>query len=52
MKLYDFTTTMTEDDAANLTADQAFMVEAGMLPKAKAIDIKANLIAPSAFALK
>lgn len=52
MKLYDFTTTMTEDDAANLTADQAFMVEAGMLPKAKAIDIKASLIAPSAFALK
>ena len=52
MKLYDFTPTMTEDDVANLTADQAFMVEAGMLPKPKAIDIKANLIAPSAFALK
>lgn len=52
IKLYDFTPAMTDDDVANLTADQAFMVEAGMLPKAKAINIKANLIAPSAFALK
>lgn len=52
IKLYDFTPAMTDDDVANLTADQAFMVEAGMLPKAKAIDVKANLIAPSAFSLK
>ncbi len=52
IKLYDFTPAMTDDDVANLTADQSFMVEAGMLPKAKAIDIKTNLIAPSAFALK
>ncbi|MGX5734817.1 ABC transporter substrate-binding protein [Bosea thiooxidans] len=52
IKLYDFTPAMTDDDVANLTADQAFMVEAGMLPRAKAIDIKANLIAPSAFTLK
>ena len=42
---------MTEADIANLTADQAFMIEAGMLPKAKAIDIKASLVAPSAFKL-
>ena len=42
---------MTEADIANLSADQAFMIEAGMLPKAKAIDIKASLVAPSAFKL-
>ncbi|PZU95211.1 MAG: ABC transporter substrate-binding protein [Chelatococcus sp.] len=52
MPLYDFTPAMTEADVANLTEDQAFMVEAGMLPKAKAIDLKASLIAPSAFTLK
>lgn len=52
LPLYDFTPVMTEDDIANLTADQAFMVEAGMLPKANAIDIKAALVAPSAFEVK
>ena len=49
MPLYDFTPTMTEDDIANLTADQDFMIEAGMLQKANAIDIKAELVAPVAF---
>ncbi|SIQ21277.1 NrtA/SsuA/CpmA family ABC transporter substrate-binding protein [Bosea sp. TND4EK4] len=52
LPLYDFTPVMTETDVANLTADQAFMIEAGMLPKAKAMDLKAKLIAPSAFTLK
>lgn len=49
MPLYDFTPVMTEDDVKNLEADQAFMIEAGMLQADKAIDIKADLIAPIAF---
>ncbi|MBK3745992.1 ABC transporter substrate-binding protein, partial [Paraburkholderia aspalathi] len=49
MPLYDFSPVMTDDDIANLTADQKFMVEAGMLPKDNVIDIKADLVAPSAF---
>ncbi|MGU3575407.1 ABC transporter substrate-binding protein [Brucellaceae bacterium C25G] len=49
MPLYDFTPVMTENDIANLSADQAFMVEAGMLPKDNVIDIKVDLIAPNAF---
>jgi sulfonate transport system substrate-binding protein len=52
MALYDFTPVMTDADVANLADDQAFMLEAGMLQKPKAIDIKASLIAPSAFTLK
>jgi len=44
---YDFTLKMTDEDVANLAADQDFMVEAGMLKKK--IDIKADLIAPIAF---
>lgn len=52
LPLYDFTPAMTNDDVANLTADQKFMIEAGMLPKDNAIDIKATLVAPSAFELK
>ena len=52
LPLYDFTPAMTEADVANLADDQSFMVEAGMLQKAKAIDIKTSLIAPSAFTLK
>ena len=52
LPLYDFTPAMTDADVANLTEDQAFMIEAGMLPKAKAIDLKATLIAPSAFTLR
>lgn len=51
LPLYDFAPAMTEADVANLGEDQAFMVEAGMLPRAKAIDLKAMLIAPSAFTL-
>lgn len=49
MPLYDFTPAMTDDDVANLAADQAFMIEAGMMQADKAIDIKADLIAPIAF---
>jgi len=49
MPLYDFSPVMTEDDIANLGADQTFMVETGMLPKDNALDIKAELVAPSAF---
>lgn len=52
MPLYDFTPVMSEDDVANLTEDQTFMIEANMLQKASAIDIKADLIAPSAFEAK
>lgn len=52
LPLYDFTSVMTDTDIANLSEDQAFMIEAGMLPKAKAIDIKASLVAPSAFTLR
>lgn len=50
--LYDFTPKMTDADVANLTADQEFMVEAGMLEAANKIDIKADLIAPLAFEIK
>jgi len=49
MPLYDFTPGMTTDDIANLGADQTFMVETGMLPRDNAIDIQAELVAPSAF---
>lgn len=52
MPLYDFTPVMTDDDIANLTADQDFMIGAEMLQKDKAIDIKADLVAPSAFEVK
>lgn len=52
MALYDFSPATTNDDIANLTADQSFMIEAGMLPKDRAIDIKADLVAPSAFEVK
>ncbi|HEV2553209.1 MAG TPA: NrtA/SsuA/CpmA family ABC transporter substrate-binding protein [Bosea sp. (in: a-proteobacteria)] len=52
LPLYDFNPTMTDADVANLTADQSFMIEAAMLPKGKAMDIKPTLIAPSAFTLK
>lgn len=52
MPLYDFTPAMTDDDIVNLTADQSFMIEAGMMPKDNAIDIKAELVAPSAFSVK
>lgn len=49
MPLYDFTPVITEEDIANLETDQSFMVKAGMLQKENVIDIKADLIAPSAF---
>lgn len=52
MPLYDFTPAMTDDDIANLSADQDFMIESEMLPKANAIDIKADLVAPIAFEAK
>lgn len=52
LPLYDFTSVMTDADVANLTADQDFMIEAGMLQKPKAMDLKAKLIAPSAFTQK
>lgn len=52
MPLYDFMPVMTDDDIANLAADQDFMIGAEMLQKDKAIDIKADLVAPSAFEVK
>lgn len=50
--LYDFDPVMTEADVANLAADQEFMIEAGMLEAGSKIDIKKDLIAPSAFEIK
>jgi sulfonate transport system substrate-binding protein len=44
---YDFTLAMTDQDVKNLEADQAFMIEAGMLQKT--IDIRSQLIEPMAF---
>ena len=49
MPLYDFSPLVTDSDVANLTNDQAFMIDAGMLQKENTIDIKADLLAPSAF---
>lgn len=52
LPLYDFTPTLTDTDIANLEADQAFMIDNGMLPKERAIDIRKVLVAPIAFAAK
>ncbi|WP_269932630.1 ABC transporter substrate-binding protein [Aminobacter sp. HY435] len=52
MPLYDFNPVMSDDDIANLTADQSFMVDTGMMPKDNVIDIRADLVAPSAFSIK
>lgn len=52
LALYDFTPAMTDDDIANLTADQEFMIENAMMPKENKIDIKADLVAPTAFSVK
>ncbi|HWL58264.1 MAG TPA: NrtA/SsuA/CpmA family ABC transporter substrate-binding protein [Paracoccus sp. (in: a-proteobacteria)] len=50
--LYDFTPAMTQQDIDNLAADQDFMIEAGMLEAGRKIDIKDDLILPSAFDIK
>lgn len=50
--LYDFDPKMTEEDVANLQADQAFMVSADMLEASSKIDIRKDLILPSAFDIK
>ncbi len=47
---YDFALRMTDNDVANLGADQDFMVEAGMLRNK--IDVRKDLISPSAFMLE
>ena len=52
LPLYDFTPTLTDADITNLEADQAFMIDNGMLPKDRAIDIRKDLVAPVAFAAK
>lgn len=52
LALYDFTPTLTDADIANLEADQAFMIDNGMLPKDRAIDIRKDLVAPVAFSAK
>lgn len=52
LPLYDFTPTLTDADIANLEADQAFMIDNGMLPKDRAIDIRKDLVAPVAFSAK
>lgn len=50
MGWYDFSIRMTDNDVANLSADQEFMVEAGMLKKK--IDIRKDMIDASAFAIE
>lgn len=50
LPLYDFSPKMTDADVAHLEADQAFMVEAGMLKKT--IDVRKDLIDPMAFEAK
>lgn len=50
--LYDFTPAMTQQDVDNLAADQDFMIGAGMLESSRKIDIKDDLILPSAFDIK
>jgi len=50
--LYDFMPTMSETDIANLAADQDFMISVGMLEADRRIDIKSDLIQPSAFDIK
>jgi len=50
MGWYDFSIRMTDQDVANLSADQDFMVEAGMLKKK--IDIRKDMIDPSAFTIE
>lgn len=52
LPLYDFTPTLTDADITNLEADQAFMIDNGMLPKDRAIDIRKDLVAPTAFSVK
>lgn len=52
MPLYDFTPAMTDIDIANLIADQEFMIDNAMMQKDNKIDIKADLVAPSAFSVK
>lgn len=49
---YDFNPKMTDNDVANLEADQSFMIEAGMLEAGNRIDIKSDLILPSAFEIQ
>jgi len=50
--LYDFDPKMTDTDVSNLDADQAFMMSAGMLETSSKIDIRKDLILPSAFDIK
>ncbi len=50
MTFYDFSLRATDRDITNLAADQTFMIEAGMMKSA--IDIKRDLIAPSALTLQ
>ncbi len=50
MPWYDFSLAFTDQDVRNMQATQSFMVQAGMLQKT--IDIRQDLIDPSAFALR
>jgi sulfonate transport system substrate-binding protein len=52
LPLYDFTPTLTDADITNLEGDQIFMIDNGMLPKDRAIDIRKDLVAPIAFSAK
>ncbi|MEN3931140.1 aliphatic sulfonate ABC transporter substrate-binding protein [Microvirga sp. W0021] len=50
LEWYDFSIRMNDADVANLEADQDFMLESDMLKKK--IDIRAQLIDPSAFTIE
>lgn len=50
MPWYDFSPVLTDADIANLEADQAFMLESGMLTKT--VDIRADLVEPVAAAAR
>lgn len=50
--LYDFDPRMTDADVTNLTDDQSFMIDAGMLEADRKIDIRKDLIEPSAFGIE
>jgi len=50
--LYDFDPKMTDTDVSNLEADQDFMIKAGMLEGSNKIDIRRDLILPSAFEIR
>lgn len=52
LALYDFNPEISDADVKNLSDDQQFMVEVGMLEKERQIDIRKDLILPQAFHIR